>query len=200
MYAKGRKETEFVKDIYRRLHKMITDLPQLFGMGDSIEFITSCSIQVYDVPVYTSKIENVLAYKKVFLTKCGLELFPEGSPTYLATHMSKDQYKVKLLPSAATPSPSTTGFRQSNLIAAPHSWSGGSLCSTASTGRFSYAAHECGSRRSIECGGGAAAPPSTIAEFILNEATSTKLILSAYATTRNTNSTHLYVLQISKFW
>lgn len=40
-----RKETEFVeeivKDIYRRLHKMISDLPQLFGMGDSIEFITS---------------------------------------------------------------------------------------------------------------------------------------------------------------
>ncbi|KAL7615769.1 hypothetical protein Lser_V15G02970 [Lactuca serriola] len=45
MYAKGRKEKEFVeeivKDIYRRLHKMISDLPQLFGMGDSIEFITS---------------------------------------------------------------------------------------------------------------------------------------------------------------
>ncbi|XP_052627781.1 disease resistance protein RUN1 [Lactuca sativa] len=143
MYAKGRKETEFVeeivKDIYRRLHKMISDLPQLFGMSDSIEFITSwlkddssesyrggiltilgmggtgktalakyvyqlyfrefdatcfiedigrtcdaknnglldlqkqlvdaiskkSSIQVYDVPVYTSKIENVLAYKKL---------------------------------------------------------------------------------------------------------------------------------------
>ncbi|KAL7618253.1 hypothetical protein Lser_V15G02969 [Lactuca serriola] len=95
-----------------------------------------------------------------------------------------------LLPSAATPPPPTTGFPQSNPIAAaPLGWSGGNLCSTAFTGRFTYVAHKCRSRRSVQCNSGDAAPPATIAEFILDEATSTKSILSIYATMRNTNST-----------
>nr|KAJ0226846.1 hypothetical protein LSAT_V11C100031480 [Lactuca sativa] len=136
---------------------------------------------------------NVLPFICFHLkTKCGLELFPEGSPTYLTTRMSKDQCKMGLFPSAAIPPPPTTGFPQSNPIAAaPPSWSGGSLCSTASTGRFSYVARECGSRRSVQCNGGAATPPATITEFILDEATSTKSILSMYGTTRNTLNTYM---------
>ncbi|CAN6198709.1 unnamed protein product [Urochloa humidicola] len=81
-----------------------------------------------------------------------------------------------LLSSAGSPPLSTTGFAlapgESRPVDAPHSWSGRiwgrSLCSSdPATGRFSCATGECGSG-AVECSGGGAAPPTTLAEFTLD--------------------------------
>jgi len=83
-----------------------------------------------------------------------------------------------LLSSAGSPPLSTTGFElapgESLSVDAPAAWSGRiwgrTLCAAdPGFGRFSCATGECGSR-AVECGGGGAAPPTTLAEFTLNGA------------------------------
>ncbi|KAL0431180.1 UNVERIFIED_CONTAM: Thaumatin-like protein 1 [Sesamum radiatum] len=83
-----------------------------------------------------------------------------------------------ILSNAGTPQLSTTGFAlnpgDSFPISAPASWSGRmwgrTLCSQDSTtGKFTCVTGDCGSG-ALECGGGGAAPPATLAEFTLNGA------------------------------
>lgn len=69
----------------------------------------------------------------------------------------------------------TTGFAlnpsETRALDAPVSWSGRmwgrTLCSADPTGRFSCVTGDCGSG-TVECSGGGAAPPATLAEFTLN--------------------------------
>ncbi|KAL0302459.1 UNVERIFIED_CONTAM: Thaumatin-like protein 1 [Sesamum calycinum] len=83
-----------------------------------------------------------------------------------------------ILSNAGTPQLSTTGFAlnpgDSFPISVPTSWSGRmwgrTLCSQDSTtGKFTCVTGDCGSG-ALECGGGGAAPPATLAEFTLNGA------------------------------
>ncbi|TKW34335.1 hypothetical protein SEVIR_2G299900v4 [Setaria viridis] len=83
-----------------------------------------------------------------------------------------------LLSSAGSPPLSTTGFAlaagESRSVDAPPAWSGRiwgrTLCAAdPGSGRFSCATGECGSG-AVECAGGGAAPPTTLAEFTLNGA------------------------------
>ncbi|KAI3462347.1 hypothetical protein Pfo_019010 [Paulownia fortunei] len=83
-----------------------------------------------------------------------------------------------ILSSAGTPQLSTTGFAlnpgDSIPISVPTSWSGRmwglTLCSQDSTtGKFTCVTGDCGSG-AVECGGGGALPPATLAEFTLNGA------------------------------
>jgi hypothetical protein len=83
-----------------------------------------------------------------------------------------------LLPSADSPPLSTTGFAlgpgESRPVDAPAGWSGRiwgrTLCATdPGSGKFACATGECGSG-TVECAGGGAAPPATLAEFTLNGA------------------------------
>lgn len=102
-----------------------------------------------------------------------------GSYCATFTMINKCSYPVwpGLLSSAGTPPLSTTGFLlqpgESNAITAPTGWSGRlwgrTLCSQDSTGKFSCVTGDCGSS-SVECSGGGAAPPATLAEFTLNGA------------------------------
>ncbi|KAF0924435.1 hypothetical protein E2562_010097 [Oryza meyeriana var. granulata] len=83
-----------------------------------------------------------------------------------------------LLSSAGSPPLATTGFAlapgESRAVDAPAAWSGRiwgrTLCGAdAASGRFACATGDCGSG-TVECGGGGAAPPTTLAEFTLNGA------------------------------
>ncbi|XP_004146195.1 thaumatin-like protein 1b [Cucumis sativus] len=76
---------------------------------------------------------------------------------------------------ADSPQLSTTGFvlevGKSNAITIPSGWSGRiwarTYCSQDSTGRFTCATADCGSR-TIDCKGKGATPPATFAEITLN--------------------------------
>jgi hypothetical protein len=81
-----------------------------------------------------------------------------------------------LLSGAGTAPLSTTGFAlahgASATVDAPASWSGRmwarTLCAAdAATGKFACATGDCGSG-SVQCNGGGAAPPATLAEFTLD--------------------------------
>ncbi|XP_065008596.1 thaumatin-like protein 1b [Musa acuminata AAA Group] len=80
-----------------------------------------------------------------------------------------------VLSSAGTAALSTTGFQlqkgESRSLDAPAAWSGRfwgrTRCATDSSGRFSCGTGDCGSGR-VECSGGGAAPPATLAEFTLD--------------------------------
>jgi hypothetical protein len=81
-----------------------------------------------------------------------------------------------LLSGAGTAPLSSTGFElaqgSSATVDVPASWSGRmwarTLCATdAATGKFACATGDCGSG-SLQCNGGGAAPPATLAEFTLN--------------------------------
>ncbi|TVU47754.1 hypothetical protein EJB05_07363 [Eragrostis curvula] len=81
-----------------------------------------------------------------------------------------------LLSGAGTAPLSTTGFAlahgASATVDAPASWSGRmwarTLCATdATTGKFTCATGDCGSG-TLQCSGGGAAPPATLAEFTLD--------------------------------
>ncbi|KAG6773845.1 hypothetical protein POTOM_021183 [Populus tomentosa] len=96
------------------------------------------------------------------------------------TIINKCNYQVwpGILSNAGTPQLPTTGFvlqpGESNSISFPESWSGRlwgrTLCTQDSTtGKFSCLTGDCGSS-ALECSGGGAAPPATLAEFTLNGA------------------------------
>ncbi|ONM00771.1 Pathogenesis-related thaumatin superfamily protein [Zea mays] len=81
-----------------------------------------------------------------------------------------------LLSSAGSAPLPTTGFAlapsESRAVAAPAGWSGRlwgrTLCAAdAATGRFACATGDCGSG-DVQCSGGGAAPPATLAEFTLD--------------------------------
>ncbi|URE04854.1 thaumatin-like protein [Musa troglodytarum] len=80
-----------------------------------------------------------------------------------------------VLSSAGTVALSTTGFQlqkgESRSLDAPAAWSGRfwgrTRCATDSSGRFSCGTGDCGSG-GVECSGGGAAPPATLAEFTLD--------------------------------
>lgn len=82
-----------------------------------------------------------------------------------------------LLSGAGTAQLPTTGFSlkpgKSKTIAIPKYWSGRvwarSLCGKDSSGKFSCLTGDCGSGK-IQCAGGGAKPPTTLAEFTLNGA------------------------------
>ncbi|XP_054825339.1 thaumatin-like protein 1 isoform X2 [Prosopis cineraria] len=102
-----------------------------------------------------------------------------GSYSATFTIVNECSYPVwpGILSNAGTPQLSTTGFAlqpgESNPITAPAGWSGRfwgrTLCSQDSEGKFSCATGDCGSS-GVECAGGGAAPPATLAEFKLNGA------------------------------
>ncbi|XP_023512919.1 thaumatin-like protein 1b isoform X1 [Cucurbita pepo subsp. pepo] len=82
-----------------------------------------------------------------------------------------------LLSGANTPQLPTTGFAlrsgKSKIVPVPKSWSGRlwarTLCGLDSDGKFSCLTADCGSGK-VECDGGGAKPPATLAEFTLNGA------------------------------
>ncbi|KAJ1689205.1 hypothetical protein LUZ63_013360 [Rhynchospora breviuscula] len=80
-----------------------------------------------------------------------------------------------ILSGAGTAALSITGFSlsqgESKTLDAPTNWSGRmwgrTLCTTDSTGKFTCGTGDCGSGK-MECLGGNAAPPATLAEFTLD--------------------------------
>ncbi|XP_042387172.1 thaumatin-like protein 1 [Zingiber officinale] len=100
----------------------------------------------------------------------------EGASAARFTLTNNCQYTVwpGLLSSAGIASLPTTGFAlqsgESRSLDAPAAWSGRiwgrTHCSTDSAGKFTCGSGDCGSG-SVECSGGGAAPPATLAEFTL---------------------------------
>ncbi|KAJ8764357.1 hypothetical protein K2173_006097 [Erythroxylum novogranatense] len=110
---------------------------------------------------------------------CFLLMSP-GTYSTTITIVNKCRYPVwpGILSNAGTSQLPTTGFalqpRESNAISVPTSWSGRlwgrTLCTRDSnTGKFTCITGDCGSSN-LECSGGGAAPPATLAEFTLNGA------------------------------
>ncbi|XP_027362420.1 thaumatin-like protein 1 [Abrus precatorius] len=105
--------------------------------------------------------------------------FLAGSYSTTFTIVNKCSYTVwpGILSGAGTSPLSTTGFvlqpGESNVIQMPPAWSGRlwgrTHCSQDATGNFSCVTGDCGSS-TVECAGGNAAPPATLAEFTLNGA------------------------------
>ncbi|KAL6345371.1 hypothetical protein AAG906_015854 [Vitis piasezkii] len=95
------------------------------------------------------------------------------------TIVNKCSYPVwpGILSNAGTAQLPTTGFAlqpdESNSLSLPTAWSGRlwgrTLCSVDSAGKFTCITGDCGSG-TLECSGGGAAPPATLAEFTLNGA------------------------------
>ncbi|XP_028774601.1 thaumatin-like protein 1b [Neltuma alba] len=118
-------------------------------------------------------------FATTFFSLLLLRFLLTGSYSATFTIVNKCSYPVwpGILSGAGTPQLSTTGFvlqpAESNAITAPAGWSGRlwgrTLCSQDSTGKFSCVTGDCGSS-GVECGGGGAAPPATLAEFTLNGA------------------------------
>lgn len=114
----------------------------------------------------------------IFVT---LILFQYITVSYSTTFsiVNKCSYTVwpGILTGAGTTPLSNTGFvlqpGESNTLPMPPNWSGRlwgrTLCTQDSTGKFSCATGDCGSS-TLECAGGGAAPPATLAEFTLNGA------------------------------
>ncbi|CAJ1930413.1 unnamed protein product [Sphenostylis stenocarpa] len=117
-------------------------------------------------------------FSTTFLTLC-LFQFLGGSFSSTFTIVNKCSYTVwpGILSSAGTSPLSTTGFvlqpGESNVVGVPPAWSGRlwgrTLCSQDAAGKFSCVTGDCGSS-AVECAGGNAAPPATLAEFTLNGA------------------------------
>ncbi|KAG0453361.1 hypothetical protein HPP92_026025 [Vanilla planifolia] len=109
------------------------------------------------IALLSSIIPGAMCATFTFVNSCGYTVWPG------------------ILSNAGTAALSTTGFAllnsESRVIYAPSSWAGRfwgrTLCSTDSSGRFSCNTGDCGSGQ-IECSGGGAAPPATLAEFTLN--------------------------------
>ncbi|XP_072970816.1 thaumatin-like protein 1b [Typha angustifolia] len=97
------------------------------------------------------------------------------SSTFTITNNCNHAIWPGLLSSSGSPPLSTTGFQlspgESRALDAPPGWSGRvwarTLCAAdPATSRFSCATGDCGSG-AVECLGGGAAPPATLAEFTL---------------------------------
>ncbi|KAK8476885.1 hypothetical protein V6N13_086140 [Hibiscus sabdariffa] len=107
-----------------------------------------------------------------------LQLF-SGAYSSTFTILNKCSYTVwpGVLSGAGTPPISPTGFilqsGESTSISVPTSWSGRiwgrTLCTQDPSGKFSCLTGDCGSS-TLECSGGGAIPPASLAEFTLNGA------------------------------
>nr|XP_043633856.1 thaumatin-like protein 1b [Erigeron canadensis] len=121
-----------------------------------------------------AKLQIYIAILTLYLISCFHFI---QSSTFTLTNQCSYPVWTGLLSGAGTPPLPTTGFPlqpgQSNSVSMPPSWSGRiwgrTLCSTDSTGRFTCVTGDCGSG-TMECNGGGAAPPATLAEFTLNGA------------------------------
>ncbi|XP_074560806.1 thaumatin-like protein 1 [Curcuma longa] len=95
--------------------------------------------------------------------------------TFTLTNNCQQTVWPGLLSGAGTAPLPTTGFAlqsgESRSLDAPSAWSGRlwgrTHCSTDSTGKFTCGSGDCGSG-AVECSGGGAAPPATLAEFTLD--------------------------------
>lgn len=101
-----------------------------------------------------------------------------NSATFTITNKCSNTIWPGILSNAGTDQLPTTGFAlnsgDSNTFSVPTSWSGRlwgrTLCSQdPTTGKFTCLTGDCGSS-AVECSGGGAAPPATLAEFTLNGA------------------------------
>ncbi|CAL5418476.1 unnamed protein product [Camellia sinensis] len=111
------------------------------------------------------------------LTFTILQLFISGVLSTTFTFVNKCDYTVwpGILSNAGIAPLSTTGFSlqtgESKTINPPSSWGGRlwgrTLCTQDSTGKFTCVTGDCGSGQ-LECAGGNAAPPATLAEFTLD--------------------------------
>ncbi|KAK9948420.1 hypothetical protein M0R45_003995 [Rubus argutus] len=116
---------------------------------------------------------------KFIVALCLIQFISGGySATFTITNKCSNTVWPGILSNAGTAQLPTTGFAlqpgESNSIAVPASWSGRlwgrTLCSQdATTGKFSCVTGDCGSS-TVECAGGGAAPPASLAEFTLNGA------------------------------
>ncbi|XP_039135370.1 thaumatin-like protein 1 [Dioscorea cayenensis subsp. rotundata] len=96
------------------------------------------------------------------------------STTFTLTNNCAQTIWPGILANAGSTPPASTGFAlnpsTSRSIVTPAPWSGRfwarTLCSTDQSGRFTCASGDCGSG-TVECSGGGAAPPTTLAEFTL---------------------------------
>ncbi|CAI9116981.1 OLC1v1018285C1 [Oldenlandia corymbosa var. corymbosa] len=111
----------------------------------------------------------------VFVFLCYAAVAVHGSATFTLINKCQNTVWPGILSGAGSPPLSTTGFAlevgESKTIQAPASW-GGRLwgrthCSEDSTGKFTCLTGDCGSGK-MECVGGNAAPPATLAEFKLD--------------------------------
>lgn len=100
------------------------------------------------------------------------------SATFTITNKCSYTVWPGILSGAGTPELSTTGFSlessQSTSISVPTSWSGRlwgrTFCSqNSTTNKFTCLTGDCSSS-TVECSGGGATPPATLAEFTLNGA------------------------------
>lgn len=99
------------------------------------------------------------------------------SATFKMTNNCRYTVWPGILSSAGISPLDTSGFAlrkdESKAVSVPTSWSGRlwgrTACAQDSTGKFSCLTGDCGSG-TVECAGGGAAPPATLAEFTLNGA------------------------------
>ncbi|KAM3277136.1 hypothetical protein ACQJBY_045135 [Aegilops geniculata] len=109
-----------------------------------------------------------------FLLFLGSLLPAALSTTFTLTNSCAYTVWPGLLSGSGTPTLPTTGFAlapgESRAVEAPSAWSGRmwgrTLCATGADGRFACATCDCGSG-AVECAGGGAAPPCSLAEFTL---------------------------------
>ncbi|PON53446.1 Thaumatin [Parasponia andersonii] len=122
-----------------------------------------------------------MAYIQVLLFLVSSSLFQLflGVNSATFTIVNECSYTVwpGILSGAGTAPLSTTGFALqpggSYALEVPTSWSGRlwgrTICAVDSNGKFACVTGDCGSS-GVECGGGGAQPPATLAEFTLNGA------------------------------
>ncbi|VAI20459.1 unnamed protein product [Triticum turgidum subsp. durum] len=97
------------------------------------------------------------------------------STTFTLTNSCAYTVWPGLLSGSGAPALPTTGFAlapgESRAVEAPSAWSGRmwgrTFCGTGADGRFACATCDCGSG-AVECAGGGAAPPCSLAEFTLD--------------------------------
>ncbi|OIT19783.1 PREDICTED: thaumatin-like protein 1b [Nicotiana attenuata] len=119
---------------------------------------------------------KLLCFFALFLTVTHLFITGvQSSATFTMVNKCQQTIWPGLLSNAGIAPLSTTGFvlqkGESKTINVPSSWGGRfwarTHCTEDSTGKFTCATGDCGSGK-LECNGGNAAPPATLAEFTLD--------------------------------
>ncbi|XP_056160735.1 thaumatin-like protein 1b isoform X2 [Syzygium oleosum] len=121
--------------------------------------------------------DRVLVVAIPVLCLLALSLLSVHSTSFKIVNKCRRTVWPGLLSGANTAQPATTGFAlpsgASRTVPLPRSWSGRiwgrTLCGRDSEGGFACVTGDCGSGK-VECAGGGAKPPATLAEFTLNGA------------------------------
>ncbi|KAJ0077009.1 thaumatin-like protein 1b isoform X2 [Pistacia vera] len=122
--------------------------------------------------------DHRLLISATFISLLSLTLPPEAhSASFKLINRCRRTIWPGFLSGANSPPLSSTGFElrtgKSRTLTIPKSWSGRlwarTLCAHHSNQTFSCVTGDCGSGK-VECAGGGAAPPTTLAEFTLNGA------------------------------